>query len=106
MSIFVRPIFDVSFSKTWQNQVSAKIGTADLNSPRQTFFSGYLGPAVALTVRLEIDFVCFLATYKSKIITCHFFLGNVAEFFSAGSQSIVVSDPQTIHGTLYQRIFP
>ena len=59
MSIFVQPIFDVSFLKTCQNKVSAKIDTADLDSPRRAVFAGYLGSAVALTVRSEINFSAF-----------------------------------------------
>ena len=56
LPIFMRPIFDLVFLKTGENGVSTKIGKADLNSPRRAVFVGYLGLAVALTVRWEIYF--------------------------------------------------
>ena len=86
MYIFVRPIFDLVFLKTGENGVSTKIGRADLNSPRRAVFAGYLGLAVTLTVPWEIDFFCFLATYKLKTITYHFSLGKFRRKpFFAGS---------------------
>ena len=86
MYIFVRPIFDLVFLKTGENGVSTKIYMADLNSPRRAVFAGYLGSAVALTVPWEINFNCFLATYKLKTITYHFSLGKFRRKpFFAGS---------------------
>ena len=76
MSIFMRPIFDLVFLKTGKNGVPTKIDIADLNFSRQAVFAGYLGLAVALTVPWEINFNCFLATYKLKTITYHFSLGK------------------------------
>ena len=86
MTIFVRPIFDLLFLKTGENGVSTKIDMADLNSSRRAVFAGYLGSAVALTVPWEINFNCFLATYKLKTITYHFSLGKFRRKpFFAGS---------------------
>ena len=86
MSIFVRPIFDLVFLKTGENGVSTKIGKADLNSPQRAVFVGYLGSAVALSVRWKIDLNCFSATYKLKTITFRFPLANVVrKQFFAGS---------------------
>ena len=86
MYIFVRPIFDLVFLKTGENGVSTKIYMADLNSPRRAVFVGYLGSAVALTVPWEIDFNCFLASYKLKTITYRFPLGKFRRKpFFAGS---------------------
>ena len=82
----MRPTFDLVFLKTGENKVPTKIDQADLNSPRRAVFAGYLGSAVALTVRWEINFNCFLATYKLKTITYRFPLGNVVrKQFFAGS---------------------
>ena len=79
----MQPTFDLVFLKTGKNKVPTKIYMADLNSPRRAVFAGYLGLAVALTVRWEINVNYFLPTYKLKTITCRFPLGNVVrkQFF-------------------------
>ena len=55
----MRPAFDLVFLKTGKNKVPTKIGKADLNLPQRAVFARYLGSAVALTVRWEIDFSAF-----------------------------------------------
>ena len=79
----MRSTFDLVFLKICENRVSTKMVMVDLNSPRQAVFAGYLGSAVALTVRWETDLNCFSATYKLKTVTYRFPLGNVVPF--AGS---------------------
>ena len=82
----MRPTFDLVFLKTGENKVPTKIDQADLNSPRRAVFVGYLGSAVALTVSWEINFFCFLATYKLITVTYHFSLGKFRRKpFFAGS---------------------
>ena len=75
--IFVQPIFDVSFLKTSQNKVSAKIGTAGFDLPQRAVFAGYLDLAVLSPYGSFEIFFCFLAIYKLKTITYRFQLGNV-----------------------------